>query len=62
MRLVNGKPDQDQDNGEQIGAANIIVVGADHKVLDSVGRLSVNVNQGGEAILFQKAGWFAVSG
>ncbi|MBE7681507.1 DUF3048 domain-containing protein [Paenibacillus sp. P13VS] len=54
MRLVNGKPDQDQDNGEQIGAANIIVAGADHKVLDSVGRLSVNVNQGGEAILFQK--------
>lgn len=52
MRLVNGKPDQD--NGEQIGAANIIVAGADHKVLDSVGRLSVNVEQGGEAILFQK--------
>ena len=54
MRLVNGKPDQDQDNGEQIGAANIIVAGADHKVLDNVGRLSVNVEQGGEAMLFQK--------
>ncbi|MGF9697149.1 DUF3048 domain-containing protein [Paenibacillus sp. MABNR03] len=54
MRLVNGKPDQDQDNGEQIGAANIIVAGADHKVLDNVGRLSVNVDQGGEALLFQK--------
>ncbi|MCG7377977.1 DUF3048 domain-containing protein [Paenibacillus sp. ACRSA] len=54
MRLVNGKADQDMDNGEQLGAANIIVAGADHKVLDDVGRLSVNLEQGGEAMLFQK--------
>lgn len=54
MRLVNGKADVDQDNGDQLGAANIIVAGADHKVLDSVGRLSVDVDQGGEAMLFQK--------
>ncbi|QKS60279.1 DUF3048 domain-containing protein [Paenibacillus barcinonensis] len=54
MRMVNGKPDQDKDNGNQLGAANIIVAGADHKVLDDVGRLSVNVDQGGEAMLFQK--------
>ncbi|WP_440116277.1 DUF3048 domain-containing protein [Paenibacillus sp. QZ-Y1] len=54
MRLVNGKADQDVDNGDQIGAANIIVAGANHKVLDSVGRLSVNLEQGGDAMLFQK--------
>lgn len=54
MRMVNGKPDQDKDNGSQLGAANIIVAGADHKVLDDVGRLSVNVDHGGEAMLFQK--------
>ncbi|OPH00303.1 hypothetical protein B2I21_00820 [Chryseobacterium mucoviscidosis] len=54
MRLVNGKADQDLDNGTQMGAANIIVAGADHKVLDNVGRLSVNLEQGGEAMLFQK--------
>jgi hypothetical protein len=54
MRTVNGKPDQDKDNGNQLGAANIIVAGADHKVLDDVGRLSVNVDDGGEAMLFQK--------
>lgn len=54
MRMVNGKADQDLDNGTALGAANIIVAGADHKVLDSVGRLSVNLEQGGEAMLFQK--------
>lgn len=54
MRVVNGKPDVDQDNGSQLGAANIIVVGADHKVLDDVGRISVNLDRGGEAMLFQK--------
>ncbi len=54
MRMVNGKPDEDKDNGHQLGAANIIVAGADHKVLDDVGRLAVNVDQGGEAMLFQK--------
>lgn len=54
MRLVNGKADQDLDNGNPIGASNIIVAGADHKVLDNVGRLSVNLEQGGEAMLFQK--------
>ncbi|PQZ99013.1 MULTISPECIES: DUF3048 domain-containing protein [unclassified Paenibacillus] len=54
MRMVNGKADQDMDNETQLGAANIIVAGADHKVLDSVGRLSVNLEQGGEAMLFQK--------
>lgn len=54
MRMVNGKADQDLDNGTPLGAANIIVAGADHKVLDSVGRLSVNLEQGGEAMLFQK--------
>jgi hypothetical protein len=54
MRLVNGKADQDLDNGNPIGADNIIVAGADHKVLDNVGRLSVNLEQGGEAMLFQK--------
>ncbi|QLG42566.1 DUF3048 domain-containing protein [Paenibacillus sp. E222] len=54
MRLVNGKADQDLDNGNPIGGSNIIVAGADHKVLDNVGRLSVNLEQGGEAMLFQK--------
>ncbi|WP_145152888.1 DUF3048 domain-containing protein [Paenibacillus xylanexedens] len=54
MRMVNGKADEDLDNGNPLGAANIIVAGADHKVLDSVGRLSVNLDQGGEAMLFQK--------
>ena len=27
MRMVNGKPDQDKDNGKQLGASNIIVAG-----------------------------------
>lgn len=54
MRMVNGKPDEDKNNGIQLGASNIIAAGADHKVLDDVGRLSVNVDEGGDAMLFQK--------
>ncbi|QWU16922.1 Protein of unknown function [Paenibacillus sophorae] len=53
-RWVNGKPHLDQDSGEPVEAANVIVMGADHTVLDEVGRLSVNLELGGEAMLFQR--------
>ncbi|WP_150274784.1 DUF3048 domain-containing protein [Paenibacillus tepidiphilus] len=53
-RSVNGKPHLDLNNGDPVEAANVIVLGTEHKVLDDVGRLSVDVELGGEAMLFQR--------
>ncbi|GGH10020.1 DUF3048 domain-containing protein [Paenibacillus segetis] len=53
-RLVNGELYKDRDSDEVITATNVVVMGADHQVLDDVGRLSVNLELGGEALLFQR--------
>ncbi|GGF96632.1 putative lipoprotein YerB [Paenibacillus albidus] len=53
VRWVNGKPHLDLNNNNPVEAANVMVMGADHKVLDDVGRLQVDVELGGEALLFQ---------
>jgi hypothetical protein len=53
-RSINDNAHIDLNNNEQLQAANVIVMGADHKVLDDVGRISVDVNKGGEAMLFQR--------
>lgn len=53
-RSVNGTPHTDLESGEQLTAANVVVMGADHKVLDDVGRLDVELELGGEAVLFQQ--------
>ncbi|MFG1735363.1 DUF3048 domain-containing protein [Paenibacillus sp. 843] len=53
-RWVNGSPHVDLNDNVQLEAANVIVLGADHKVLDDVGRLAVNVEAGGKAMLFQR--------
>ncbi|MFC5603853.1 DUF3048 domain-containing protein [Sporosarcina koreensis] len=52
-RTVNGIHTQDKGNGEQVSLSNIIVMEADHRTIDSVGRQSVNLESGGKAILFQ---------
>lgn len=54
LRWVNGSPHLDLNNGNPVEAANVIVLGADHKVLDDVGRLQIDVELGGEALLFQR--------
>jgi thiol-disulfide isomerase/thioredoxin len=52
-RSINGKPHTDMNNSEQLTASNLVVIGAKHKVLDKVGRISVDLASGGPAILFQ---------
>lgn len=52
-RMINGKPHTDL-TGEPLTAANLVVLGADHKVLDDVGRLAINLDYGGEAIVFER--------
>lgn len=52
-RMVNGILTMDKANGEQVGLSNIIVMEADHRTIDSIGRQSVDIESGGKAILFQ---------
>ncbi|MNJ43145.1 putative lipoprotein YerB precursor [compost metagenome] len=53
-RSINDSPHNDLDTGSQLTATNVVIMGADHKVLDDVGRLSVNLEMGGEAVIFQR--------
>ena len=53
-RSMNNEPHIDLNSGKPLTASNIIVLGGDYKVLDDIGRLSLNLESGGEAILFQK--------
>jgi hypothetical protein len=52
-RFINNKSHIDLTNNMQLEAANVIIMGADHQVLDDIGRISVDVNLGGEAMMFQ---------
>ena len=54
QRYVNNKAHLDLNNDKPVEAANVMVMGADHKVLDDVGRLRIDVELGGEALLFQR--------
>lgn len=58
LREVNGKAHLDLNNSKPVAASNVIVMGADHKTLDDVGRLAVDVELGGKALLFQRGKMF----
>ncbi|MCM3630847.1 DUF3048 domain-containing protein [Paenibacillus glycanilyticus] len=53
-RSINDEPHTDLNNGEQLSAVNVAVLGANHKTLDDAGRLSVDLHAGGPALLFQR--------
>lgn len=53
-RLINGKPHVDLNNNEQITTSNVVVLGTEHKVMDSEGRLDVKLIGKGPALLFQQ--------
>ncbi|WP_017814546.1 DUF3048 domain-containing protein [Paenibacillus shenyangensis] len=53
-RSMNNKPHIDLNTKQPLTAANVIVIGADYKVLDDVGRLSLNLDAGGKALMFQQ--------
>ncbi|MCZ8516185.1 DUF3048 domain-containing protein [Paenibacillus filicis] len=52
-RSINGIKHIDLNNHEQLSAANVIVMGTDHRVLDEEGRLDVRLTGTGPALLFQ---------
>ncbi|MFX3636362.1 MAG: DUF3048 domain-containing protein [Candidatus Pristimantibacillus sp.] len=53
-RSINNEPHIDMNNDEQLSAMNLVVLGANHKTLDDVGRMSVDLKAGGSAVLFQQ--------
>lgn len=66
-RTINGNPHIDLNDNEQLKASNVMVLGSDHKVLDDVGRLGIDLERGGEAMLFQngraiKGQWVRAAG
>lgn len=54
IRQINGKDHIDLNNKKPLTAANVIVLEGNYRVLDDIGRLSLNLNAGGEAVLFQQ--------
>lgn len=53
-RSVNGEPHIDKNNNEQLTAANLVFISAKHKAYDDYGRLEIDLNSGGEALLMQQ--------
>jgi len=54
FRSINDKPHIDKNNDEQLTATNLVVLSAKHDIKDDVGRLVVDLDSGGEAVLFQQ--------
>jgi len=53
LRFINGEPHTDLVSGEQLAATNLAVLGASHKVLDKEGRIAIDLNAGGPAMLIR---------
>ncbi|WP_245850848.1 DUF3048 domain-containing protein [Paenibacillus herberti] len=54
MRFINDEPHTDLNDGKQLAADNVVVLEAPHRVLDDAGRRSVDLSEGGKAMLFQR--------
>jgi hypothetical protein len=54
QRSINEKPHTDLITGETLTATNLLVIETKHKVLDSEGRLSIDLASGGNGYLFQR--------
>jgi hypothetical protein len=52
-RFINAKPHIDKNKYEQLTATNLVVFSAKHFTYDDVGRIEVDLNSGGDAMLFQ---------
>ncbi|SDW70779.1 DUF3048 domain-containing protein [Paenibacillus sp. CF384] len=53
-RSINGKPHTDLTTNNQLTATNLVVIGAKHKTYDDYGRLEIDLESGGPAMLIQK--------
>lgn len=55
-RSSGGVPTIDKETQEQVEAVNVLVLEADHVTVDDEGRQSIDLESGGEALLFQNGG------
>ncbi|WP_281884664.1 DUF3048 domain-containing protein [Paenibacillus sp. YYML68] len=53
-RAINEQPHVDLNTGEALSAANVVVLGTKHRVLDREGRRDVTLIGSGPAVLFQR--------
>lgn len=53
LRFINDKPHTDLETKAQLGATNLVVLGAKHKTYDDYGRLEIDLESGGPAMLIQ---------
>ncbi|HIW31726.1 MAG TPA: DUF3048 domain-containing protein [Candidatus Paenibacillus intestinavium] len=51
LRSINDEPHIDKNNDEQLSTTNLIFMQTNHKVLDNEGRLSVDLQSGGDALI-----------
>ncbi len=54
QRFINDKPHVDKNNDQQLTATNLVVLGAKYVTYDAVGRLELDLEHGGDAVLFQQ--------
>ncbi len=53
-RFINDEPHIDKNNNQQLTASNLVVLQTKHTAYDKEGRLEVDLQSGGEAVLFQR--------
>ncbi|MCR8644553.1 DUF3048 domain-containing protein [Paenibacillus sp. N1-5-1-14] len=54
MRTMAGKPHLDKETNEQLSTTNLLIIEAEHQILDKEGRRSVNVNGPGRGVIMQE--------
>ncbi|MBM7568065.1 DUF3048 domain-containing protein [Paenibacillus sacheonensis] len=52
-RFINAQPHTDLESKAQLTASNLVVIGAKHKTYDDYGRLEIDLESGGPALLIQ---------
>ncbi|KAB7705260.1 DUF3048 domain-containing protein [Bacillus aerolatus] len=66
-RFTGGKQEFDRETNEAVSAANVLIIEAEHRVMDGKGRLDIDLSSGGNAYLLQNgavhiAEWSNVDG
>ncbi|KIL48163.1 DUF3048 domain-containing protein [Jeotgalibacillus soli] len=61
IRYNNGEETIDAETNNSIAISNVLVLEADHEIVDQEGRLTVDLISGGRALLFHNAKWKEIS-
>ena len=60
-RIMAGEPHLDKETGKQLTTSNVLVIEAEHRILDNAGRRSVDVNGPGSGYIFQQGKMQAIT-